>query len=989
MKTAAAILGIVMIPFAAAAQERGGADADATAQAGLQDPQPAAASQGGEASEDNIVIQGARRRGVAVGDYEPEVSLSPADVEAYGVSTLGELLAELAPQTGSGRGRGGGGPVVLLNGRRIAGFREIRNYPPEAIERVDVLPEEAALKYGFRADQRVINFVLKDRFQAVRAEIEGTVTTEGGREGGEIGGNVLRIRDKSRISFDLEYERSEALLESERDVFNQAPSRPFDLVGNVEALVPGDEIDPALSALAGETTTIAGAPDDAVSAAPSLADFAERAGEARETDQRGFRTLLPETDRYEIGGLWYRPVGERLDVTLSAGFEQTDALALRGLPSAEFVLPAANPFSPFADDVALYRFLGGLGALESETRNRNWNAGLTVSDEFAPWRWTLNATWSREDAKTTTEREADVAAEQSQLDAGDPDFNPYAAFSPANGLLADFAETTTDAIGAEFTSNGPLFPVPAGEATGSVKLGASVLDLSSFSRTDGFVQDQTLERDRLVGAVTVDLPLTSRDYGVAPALGDVSLNANFEAEDLSDFGTLYVYGGGLNWRPFDIVRLNVSATREEGAPGVGQLGNPLIATPNVRVFDFATGEDAEVTRLDGGNPALLADERDVLDFGLQIEPFDETEFTLTANYVIEEIRDRIESFPSATAEIQAAFPERFTRDASGVLVEIDSRPVNFDQSNRQEIRWGFNYRRNVGGAERRSSGDASSRPAGGGAGSRGAPPQGGASQGNGGGGPPGGAAMFQNMPETCRTFLRTLREKAQGAETPEARAAAFANLAEDDVPPECREIVARIRERMAAGGASGAPSGRSSETGGRPSGGRPSGGGRLGRMWLSVYHTYRIEETILIRDGVPELDLLDGSAIGARGGTPRHEVQLNTGLWNDGVGYRVAARWESGTTVRAGLTGSSPEDLEFSDLATIDLFVFTDLSRRANWVARHPWLEGTRVSLAVRNVFDAKQEVRNGLGETPFNVQEDVLDPRGRQIGLEFRKLFQ
>ena len=42
-------------------------------------------------------------------------------------------VAMLTPQTTSTRGReGGGGPVMLVNGRRISGFQEIQGIPPEA-----------------------------------------------------------------------------------------------------------------------------------------------------------------------------------------------------------------------------------------------------------------------------------------------------------------------------------------------------------------------------------------------------------------------------------------------------------------------------------------------------------------------------------------------------------------------------------------------------------------------------------------------------------------------------------------------------------------------------------------------------------------------------------------------------------------------------------------------------------------------------------------
>lgn len=100
-----------------------------------------------------VTGQRQRQRGAVVGDVPPIQQLDAGDVRALGVSSVAELLGELSPQTRSGQGRGGEQPVTLLNGRRISGFREIRDIPTEAIERVDILPEEVALKYGYSADQ--------------------------------------------------------------------------------------------------------------------------------------------------------------------------------------------------------------------------------------------------------------------------------------------------------------------------------------------------------------------------------------------------------------------------------------------------------------------------------------------------------------------------------------------------------------------------------------------------------------------------------------------------------------------------------------------------------------------------------------------------------------------------------------------------------------------------------------------------------------------
>ena len=114
-----------------------------------------------EEEEDGIVVTGQRPRGSVVGDIPPERTYDSRDVRATGATNINELLEALAPEIGSARGRGGGRPVTLLNGQRISSFRELRDIPTEAIQRVEVLPEEVALKYGYRADQRVVNIVLR------------------------------------------------------------------------------------------------------------------------------------------------------------------------------------------------------------------------------------------------------------------------------------------------------------------------------------------------------------------------------------------------------------------------------------------------------------------------------------------------------------------------------------------------------------------------------------------------------------------------------------------------------------------------------------------------------------------------------------------------------------------------------------------------------------------------------------------------------------
>ena len=115
-----------------------------------------------------------------VGDIPPENMLTSRDVRATGATSISELLDAVAAADRQRAGRGGERPILLLNGQRISGFRELRDLPPEAIERMEILPEEVALKYGYAADQRVVNIVLRRRFNSTSVEAGGKVATDGG-----------------------------------------------------------------------------------------------------------------------------------------------------------------------------------------------------------------------------------------------------------------------------------------------------------------------------------------------------------------------------------------------------------------------------------------------------------------------------------------------------------------------------------------------------------------------------------------------------------------------------------------------------------------------------------------------------------------------------------------------------------------------------------------------------------------------------------------
>ena len=551
--------------------------------------QPPAADEYDELDEEEagtIVVTGQRQRGTVIGDIPPENVLDSRDIQATGATSINELIEALAPQLGSARGRGGGRPVLLLNGQRISGFRELRDIPTEAIERAEILPEEVALKYGYRADQRVMNIVLRRRFRSTATRVEAEAPTEGGYVGGEADATRLLIGDNGRTTFNVHAEGNSMLTEDERDI-----------------------------------------------------DLADEPADGA-VDPREARSLTGSSRQLRAGATVNRTVLGDVGATFNGELEHNDGRSLIGL-----------------DELALE-------PLARRTSSDSAHAGMALNWDKAGWRWssTANADLSRN--RTETDRSGESEQQRST--------------------------STTASADADVTANGTLFALPAGEVGTTVKVGASTLHLDS-RRRDADDDDRTsLSRSIGRASVNVDVPLSSRRSDFDP-IGNFTLNGNAEVEHLSDFGSLTTLGAGANWSPVDRLNLIASWTREEGAPSVQQLGNPVLETPGSRVFDFTRGETVLATAVTGGNRDLLADRRSVTKLGVNWQPVEETDLRLRGEYVRMRFDDPVSSFPGATAELEAAFPDRFVRDAGGQLVRVDLRPVNYDSARRDTLRVGFDF----------------------------------------------------------------------------------------------------------------------------------------------------------------------------------------------------------------------------------------------------------------------------------------------------------
>lgn len=502
-----------------------------------------------------------------------------------------------------------------------------------------------------------------------------------------------------------------------------------------------------------------------------------------------------------------------------------------------------------------------------------------------------------------------------------------------DGTTRDRFDSSQQSFGANANISGSVMEGWAGPIRASITGGYSGLRFDSEAQ--GTVTRLSRDTPSVFGSLTI--PLFDPEYEVGN-FGRVSLTLNAQAERPSDFSALKSWGTTLNWGVTDNLSLIASYKNDEAAPSMTQLGAAPLETDGVTYYDLKTGQTVQITTITGGNPFLRAEQRRDLKVGLNWEVPMLEGLRFSIDYNRNQSYDTANNFPLLTDAIEAAFPDRVTRAPDGTLLALDQRPVNFDRATNSQVRWGFNFGKSFGQKEAEAGGGRG-RPDGERRGARG---------GEGAAPPPGGA----------------------GEGTPPA--------AEGERPP----AAAGERRRGGPGGPGGGFRGGRGGPGGP--GGMMGGPQQGGRWQVSLYHTVKLTDKILIGPGVPELDLLNGSATGNGGGSNRHLVELDGGLFYQGMGARLSAKYDSGSRVVGGANG----DLDFGDLATFNLRFFMDFNQKPKLIEAAPFLKGSRLRLSIDNLFDAQRKITDGSGRVPLNYQPGYTDSLGRYVELEWRKSF-
>ncbi|MEY2942181.1 MAG: hypothetical protein RLY97_195 [Pseudomonadota bacterium] len=635
-----------------------------------------AGADGAKTPEIVVVATGAKIPGMVDAPQVPIVTMNEQDISAYGAKSIAELVAAVAPQAGSGRGRGGGGmPVILINGQRISSFREMRDFPPESIKKLEILPEEVALRYGYSADQRVMNFILKDHYRRNGVEVEYAAPDRGGTATLTLEATMLRIDKNKRLNITFANEHKSLLTEAERGVLQSAGS---------------------LSAVAND---------------PNMASNRSLLGNRFNNSLNVTRTLGLGKD------------GMAGTFTLNGTISRADNTSLSGLNAVTLIAPSG---------ASALRTLPG--ALMRFNRTDTMQGGAGLNTRFGDWQFSATLDASHISSSNRTDNRANTTSLTAAALAGTLPILGALPALPNAGFST--ARSYSDSVTSLVTLVGHPFHMPAGDVALTVKAGfAYTAQTSDDSRV--LTGPSRLRRgDGSVG-MNLAMPITSRRSGVGAALGDISLNFSAGADRFSDFDWLSNWSAGVTWGITKKFGLQASYLSSKSAPSLSSLNSPQTTSFNVPIYDFTNGQTVLASITSGGNPLLAAQQRHDIKLGLNWQlPFmakaNQSSSNLVVEYFSNESNNITIGFPLLTPAIEAAYPTRVTRNGAGQITAIDQRPVMLAMQKEERLRWGLNFMGTLGKpvvGGRGGFGGGVGRPAGAGGGR---PPAGGMMGGPGG-----------------------------------------------------------------------------------------------------------------------------------------------------------------------------------------------------------------------------------------------------------------
>ena len=701
---------------------------------------------------EKIEVTGSHVKRVDQESVAPVEIITREQIERTGQPTVAEVLRNIPANSGGSfsesftnsfapgaagislRGLGQKTTLVLLNGRRTAGygfaqnlqdaFVDLNSIPTSAVERIEILKDGASAVYGSDAIAGVVNIILRKDYKGLEASVRG-----GYYEGnwndlrasltGGIG-DLARDRWSAFGTFDF-YKRDLLMLRDtdargSRDQRHQAGGR------NHQSLTGGGTWR-QLTAANANTNVFR-----AITECPGFVTTGPQAAAlgliARDLANTGFNlpgntfcsydfndqfTALPETERWGFLGRATREFTPNLTGYVELGLSQVETFqrfqnpffaGTVGLqPTAAGLRPfvynvrfapgsAGNPFNSNATYNGVHVDLGArdisvesdtlrfLGGLQYTIRSWDFDSAVGFSkNEITQLninRTTLSGTSAALGVPATPQPPIPVST-NSLFNLDRPSQNSDALRNSVRITFPREAESELKFIDTKASSEfGRLPGGPIGLAIGAEYREEKLIDRADPRATRGDILGQ--------GITTTDGKRDSTAlYGefALPITRAIEMQVAARHDRYSDFGNTTNPKVGIKIKPVNAILLRANWGKGFRAPSLPEI-SPSVATFFTGVIDPVTNTAVNISGVFAGNPSLRPEKSESATAGIIFEP--NQNFSVGLNWYKIEWKDQVAS-PSFQSIVNSGDPTRVIRDpVTGNIVTVLSNYTNLSKT---------------------------------------------------------------------------------------------------------------------------------------------------------------------------------------------------------------------------------------------------------------------------------------------------------------------
>ncbi|WP_044563557.1 TonB-dependent receptor domain-containing protein [Azospirillum sp. B4] len=606
------------------------------------------------------------------------IAVRREDVVASGAASANDLLAQI-PQVGNfgtvprAEGNyglpivrpnirnlsaaGGSSTLVLLNGNRLVGAGILQTsvdpsiIPPDAIERVEIIPDGGSSIYGSDAIGGVINFITRDRFDGFSANAryglaDNYKTTDASLLGGKNWGS-----GGAWLSYSFAYHDNLLGLDRDYATANLTSKGGGDFRGT--ACSPGNILLNSIPyALPGRVP-----------------------GTVNRCDQTDYADLYPQERRHSVFGGLEQELGPGVTLNATGYWSSRDTVTRTAQSSLSGTVSVLNPYfkpigTELSHDVAI-SFDPVFGP-SNVSKGYFESYGITpeLKVDLSPgWQLRLIGNLGRS-FNQTNEDLIDSTLATSALNGTTlaTALNPYnpAASDPA--LLAainnyeNLGRATQQLAEARAVVDGPLFAIPGGDVRAAAVAEFHYEDIDSLigSGPIGAPSSSSQSKaDRTVKSVfgELNVPLVGAANRL-PGIWAMELSSSVRHDEYDDVGGTTNSKVALNYRPVADLTLRANYGTSFHAPSLADMGNSVDSRVQVVLFSpnrQPTSPFTDLLRptivLAGGNPNLKPETADTYSMGFDYQPAFLEGLRASATYFNVKFKDAIGLAPVLQPQI--------------------------------------------------------------------------------------------------------------------------------------------------------------------------------------------------------------------------------------------------------------------------------------------------------------------------------------------------